>query len=86
MNRSKQKRLEAAGWKVGDTKDFLDGTGEAVERVLDQLIIEGLESGRSRTSLKTFLKRMHRWLDGFESPRPRSKRTREKTARPNARR
>jgi DNA-binding XRE family transcriptional regulator len=28
MNRAKRKRLEAAGWKIGDTKEFLKLTDE----------------------------------------------------------
>jgi DNA-binding transcriptional regulator YiaG len=30
MNKSKQKRLEAAGWKVGSTKEFLDLSDQEV--------------------------------------------------------
>jgi antitoxin ParD1/3/4 len=58
---------------------------EAAERELEQLVLEGIRSGRSRTDLKTFLKRMHRRVDEIEAQRKQAKGKGGKTARTNSR-
>ena len=59
---------------------------EAAERELEQLVLEGIKSGRSRTGIKTFLKRMHQRVDEIESQRKQAKGRRAKTARTDLRR
>ena len=58
----------------------------AAERELEELVLEGIKSGRSRTDVKTFLKQMHRRVDELESQQKQAKGRGGKTARTNSRR
>lgn len=52
MNEDKRKKLETAGWRVGDTEDFLDLPPEAAEFIETKLALaRGLKQERERQGL-----------------------------------
>ena len=52
MKRTKRKRLEAAGWKVGDTKKFLDLTDEEATLIEVKLqLAKALRKERTKRKL-----------------------------------
>lgn len=52
MDEAKRKRLEEAGWKVGDTSEFLDLSTDEVEFIETKLsLARGLRAERERLGL-----------------------------------